>query len=490
MARLSFGDGFKFGFSTVGVQHEMGVSGSEFESDWSIWLRDAENILGGVVSGDQPEQGPGYWGLYQLDHSNARSIGMDAAWITVEWARIFPSPTTGIEVPVEQGGRGPTRLLIEEKHVKRLENVARMDALRRYREIISDWRSRGGFVIVNLFHWALPTWLHDPIAVRKRGPDRAPAGWLEDRCPIEFAKFAGFVAYHLDDLVDAWYTMNEPMVVAQAGYLQPRSGFPPGYLDIPSYEVARRNLAIAHALAYDAVKNFSKKPIGLVESVAHWMPHREEDAQAAEAGFEHNIYPYNAAARGLISGETQDELKGRLDWIGLNYYTRIVVRVDDGAPLGFRILDGYGYGCTPRGHSRDGRPVSDFGWEVYPEGLYEVLKRLYSRYRLPIYVTENGVADAEDRLRPRFIVSHLYQLHRARGEGVDVRGYFHWNLTDNLEWARGYSMRFGLFELDLETKKRFVRPSALVFREIATSKSIPEEFESMAAPPAGRGLEG
>jgi beta-galactosidase len=283
--------------------------------------------------------------------------------------------------------------------------------------------------------------------------------------------------------------MNEPQVVAQAGYLQHRSGFPPGYLDIPSYERARSNLAMAHALAYDAVKNFSKKPIGIVESVAHWMPHREEDAQAAEAGFEHNIYPYDAAARGLISGETQDELKGRLDWIGLNYYTRIVVRKDDRAPVGFRILDGFGYGCTPRGHSRDGRPVSDFGWEIYPEGLYEVLKRLYSRYRLPIYVTENGVADAEDRLRPRFIVSHLYQLHRALGEGVDVRGYFHWNLTDNLEWARGYSMRFGLFGLDIETKKRFVRPSALVFREIATSKSIPEEFESMAAPPAGRGLE-
>ncbi len=483
MARLSFGHDFKFGFSTVGVQHEMGLPGSEFDSDWSRWLRDPENVAGGVVSGDLPEQGPGYWHLYERDHINARSIGMDAAWITVEWARIFPRPTTSIEVPIERSKQTPIRLIMEERHIRELERVAHMGALEHYREILSDWRSRGGYVIVNLFHWALPTWLHDPIGVRKLGPDRALAGWLSESCAIEFAKFSGLVAHHLDDLVDSWYTMNEPQVVALAGYLQPGSGFPPSYLDVSSYERVRRNLAIAHALSYDCVKSFSRKPVGIVESIAHWMPRRDSDAEAADRGFMLNIYPYEAAVSGVLSGEIVDELKGRLDWVGLNYYTRIVAESDEKAPGGFRVLRGYGYGCTPGGYSREGRPASDFGWEIYPEGLHEVLRRLYARYRLPIYVTENGVADAEDRLRPRFVASHLYQVHRALSSGVDVRGYFHWNLTDNLEWARGYSMRFGLFELDLESKKRYMRASALVFREIASTKSVPEELERLTEPP-------
>ncbi|RLG85105.1 MAG: glycoside hydrolase family 1 protein, partial [Thermoprotei archaeon] len=411
---------------------------------------------------------------------------MDAAWITIEWARIFPKPTFEVEVPVEKRDGGIVSVNVDREHVERLRRLANLDALKHYRKILEDWRSRGGMVIANLFHWSLPTWLHDPIRVRKLGPDRAPAGWVDERTVVEFAKFAALVASELDDVVDAWYTMNEPNVVATLGYVHVGAGFPPGYLDLRCFEEAVKHLAEAHARAYEAVKLFSKKPVGIVESVSKWEPLTEEDRAAAERGFEHNVWPIEAAVHGNLLGRYREDLKGHLDWIGLNYYSRHVVTSDPRSPLGFRTLPGYGFACEPRGTSRAGRPCSDFGWEIYPEGLYDVLKTLWNRYRLPIYVTENGIADAEDRLRPHFIVAHLYQVYRARSDGVDVRGYFHWNLVDNLEWAQGYRMRFGLFYVDLKTKKRYARPSALVFREIARGKEIPEELSHLTEPPQVR----
>lgn len=479
---LKFNKSFRFGFSTVGVQHEMGLSGSEFVSDWTLWLHDPENIVAGLVSGDRPEDGPAYWNLFYEDNTRAASIGMDAAWFTIEWARIFPKPTLEVKTPVEKSEDNILNVSIDLEHIKTLEKMANKNALNHYRRILEDWKSRDGLVIVNLFHWSIPPWLHDPVKVRKLGPDRAPSGWLDSRTVVEFAKFAAYISHELDDLVDAWYTMNEPEVVASLGYVSVKSGFPPGYLDLNCYELVRKHMAEAHARAYDAVKLFSKKPIGIVESVADWVPLREEDVDAAEKGFEHNVWPFDAAFKGVLNGLEREDLKGRLDWIGLNYYTRNVVIKEETRP-GYTTISNYGYWCTPGGVSNDGRPCSDFGWEVYPEGLYRVLDKIWKRYGVPIYVTENGVADAADKLRHHFIVAHLYQAYRALEKGIDVRGYFHWNLTDNLEWARGYSMRFGLFQVDFKTKKRYARPSALVFREIARGKEIPEYLLHLTEPP-------
>ncbi|MEM1509114.1 MAG: beta-galactosidase BgaS [Thermofilaceae archaeon] len=478
---VKFNRDFKFGFSTVGVQHEMGLPGSEFSSDWVLWLHDRENIVAGIVSGDRPEDGPGYWHLFREDNERAVSIGMDAAWFTIEWARIFPKSTFEVEVPVEKDGEGVKAVNVDYEHVERLRKLSNSEAVKRYREVFEDWKQRGGFLIANLFHWSIPLWLHDPVRVRKLGPDRAPSGWLDQRIVIEFAKFAGFAANEFGDLVDAWYTMNEPEVVASLGYVNVRSGFPPGYLDIECYETARKHMAEAHARAYDAVKLFSRKPVGIVESVAEWTPLTEQDGEAADKGFKRNIWPYEAAVNGLFAGSIREDFKNRLDWIGLNYYTRNVVR---GTSTGYTILPGYGYSCPPGGLSRDGRPASDSGWEIYPEGVFNVLRRLWERYHIPIYVTENGVADATDRLRHHFLVSHLYQIHKAIIEGVEVKGYFHWNLFDNLEWAQGYRMRFGLFYVDFATKKRYARPSALVFREIAKGREIPDYLLNLTEPPA------
>ena len=485
---MKFGKDFRFGFSTVGVQHEMGLPGSEFVSDWVVWLHDQENIAAGIVSGDRPEDGPAYWHLYKEDHEKAVSIGMDAAWITIEWARIFPKPTFEVEVPVEKRDGGIVSVNVDREHVERLRRLANLDALKHYRKILEDWRSRGGMVIANLFHWSLPTWLHDPIRVRKLGPDRAPAGWVDERTVVEFAKFAAYVAWKLGDLPDMWSTMNEPNVVYTQGYVNVRSGFPPGYLSIEASMKAAKHLIEAHARAYDVLKRLTGKPVGLIYATAEIEPLKPEDREVAEAAYtQHNFAFIDAVHSGsspLVGGERKD-LARHVDWIGINYYSRLVVEKAK-TLTGWRVVPGYGFACEPRGTSRAGRPCSDFGWEIYPEGLYSVLKRFWERYRLPMMVTENGIADAEDRLRPRYVVQHIAQVHKAVSEGIDVRGYLHWALTDNYEWAQGFRMRFGLVYVDYGSKKRFLRPSALVFREIARGKEIPEELSHLTEPPQVR----
>lgn len=127
--------------------------------------------------------------------------------------------------------------------------------------------------------------------------------------------------------------------------------------------------------------------------------------------------------------------------------------------------------------SLDGRSVSETGWEIYPEGIYNIVMSYHNRYGLPMMITENGLADDNDRLRPRYLVSHLKNLERAIRDGARVDGYLHWSLTDNFEWGSGYSKRFGLIKVDYKTKKRYLRPSSLVMREISKNNGIPEELE-------------
>jgi len=128
-------------------------------------------------------------------------------------------------------------------------------------------------------------------------------------------------------------------------------------------------------------------------------------------------------------------------------------------------VKGYGFNYDPNSKSLEGRPSSDFGWEVYPEGLEESLK-IASKYKVPPMITENGIADATDNIRPDFIVTHLKVLERLVEEELEVKGYLHWVLTDNYEWAHGFKMKFGLYAVDLSTKKRIKRKSAEVYKEI------------------------
>ena len=149
------------------------------------------------------------------------------------------------------------------------------------------------------------------------------------------------------------------------------------------------------------------------------------------------------------------KIEKHFDFIGLNYYCRLLIK-------GFNFNAGKGQRI-------------DVGWEIYPEGIYHVLKSL-DRYQKPIYITENGLADSQDRWRAKFIIDHLRWIHKAISEGVDVRGYFHWSLLDNFEWAYGFWPKFGIIEVDRETLERKMRFSGKVYGEIARTGSITPEI--------------
>lgn len=477
-----FPSNFLFGFSESGFQFEMGVAGSEDpNSDWWTWVHNEENIFSRIVSGDFPENGPAYWHFYKQDHDIAQNLGMNAARLGVEWSRIFPKPTFDVKVDVEEDKNGNIlKIDVNEKALEELDKIANKETLNHYREIFNDWKSRNNSLIINLYHWTLPLWLHEPIMVRTLGPDRAPSGWLDKKSVIEFTKFVAYIAWKLGDIPDMWSTINEPNVIYGSGYVDIKSGFPPGYLSIDAAINAAKHLAEAHARAYDVLKEISKKPVGIINAVFNIEPFKSDAAyvDAAEKAKKIEIYDFLdliTLGESIFIGERKD-LCNRLDWIGINYYSRVVVKPAKYG-LGFKIVDGYGLYCSPGGVSMDGRSCSDMGWEIYPEGLYDVLIDFWKRYKIPLFVTENGIADAEDKFRPRFLILHMLQLQKAINSNVDLRGYFHWALTDNYEWAHGFKMRFGLIHIDYKTKKRYFRPSALIFRDLVKHNEIDKFIE-------------
>jgi beta-galactosidase len=264
-------------------------------------------------------------------------------------------------------------------------------------------------------------------------------------------------------------------------------------------------MTIAHARAYDAIKKLdtikadedSHNPanVGIIHDVIPAKPFNaknELDIKAANFldNMHNHFFPQSITygrlnenfSRTEERGEIRDYLKNRLDWLGVNYYTRAVVkgkksilaRLFAGIPVIPELVQNYGFLCKPNSKSAGGMPTSDFGWEIFPEGILEALKTM-ERYEKPLYIMENGTADAGDNARPKFIIDHLRTLNRALNEDkIDVRGYFHWSLTDNYEWAKGFSMKFGLYAVNLENKKRMKRKSAKVYKKIIENQEITE----------------
>ncbi len=482
-----FGRDFLFGVSLSGFQFEMGGEGSlDPNSDWFVWVRDGVNVASGLVSGDLPENGADYWNLYEKDHEMMTDLGIGAIRIGVEWSRIFPKSTKSIQVDVEKDGEIVKKVSISQKALKEIEGLANMKAVEHYRKIMKDIKEKGMYLMVNLNHFSLPLWIHDPIKVRRLGVENVKEnGWYSEDTVVEFAKFAAFCAKHFDDLVDSWVTMNEPQVVSSLGYVLVGAGFPPSYPSFEAYVKASVNLAQAHARAYDSIKALSSKDVGIIYS---FSPAYSADGKSGEhveiANYQHNFWFVDMITFGEIGNlfeglaeAERDDMKNKLDFLGVNYYTRTVV--DKGGPLGWRVVEGYGYGCEPYSTSKAGYPVSQVGWEVYPRGLYDVIKMLHERYKLDMIVTENGIADPKDMLRPYYLISHVSEVERALSEGYPILGYFHWSFMDNYEWAKGFDKRFGLVEVDFKTKERRPRPSAYVYSQMIRRRTTKGMVESV-----------
>ncbi|HPP70855.1 MAG TPA: family 1 glycosylhydrolase, partial [Pseudothermotoga sp.] len=227
--------------------------------------------------------------------------------------------------------------------------------------------------------------------------------------------------------------------------------------------------------------------VGIIYAASAYESKNQDSQIEENASYLMNYLFLDAITSGRVFFQERSDLKNRVDFIGVNYYTRTVISrtqpVDFGIlSLEWTIADGYGYNCPAGGFSRDSRPVSDFGWETYPEGLLKVLRSIYDRYKVPLIVTENGIADFRDWLRPYYLVGHMYATQKAISEGVKVLGYLHWSIVDNYEWARGYHMRFGLAETDYETKQLIPRPSMFIFKEIVKDNGCEKFYRYLKSP--------
>ena len=218
---MTFPERFLWGISSSGFQFEMGdpsKTGLDENTDWYAWVHDRNNIQKKVVSGDFPEDGPNYWTLFKEDHQIASGLGLNCNRIGIEWSRVFPKSTRGVEVDVERADDGRIAGIAANEHtMETLERLADVSAVSHYREIVSDLRQRNLRPIVCLNHFTLPIWIHDPLALTSSRHGGQPRGWYDEETVVEFWKFAAYVAWKLGDLVDSWVTLNEPVIVAE-GY--------------------------------------------------------------------------------------------------------------------------------------------------------------------------------------------------------------------------------------------------------------------------------
>lgn len=473
-----FPPGFLWGTAVAGFQVDMGCPTLPDEecidpnSDWYVWVTDASLLAEGSthLSGDPVTYGPGHWELYDSDFALAsEEVGLGAFRMSIEWSRIFPRSTVGIEDPAE------------------LAEVADATAVAHYRAMLTAMRARGLTPLVTLHHYTIPVWLHDAVGCHFDLANCSPRGWLDREVMVhEIAKYAGFVAGALGDLVDLWATQNEPFAVVLAGYLQPgpdRTNPPGVSLAFDAVKASSFAMIEAHARMVDAVRaadtidadgDGKATEVGLVFAVApaHPMdPSADLDIRAARnVEYLYNWAFLDAVALGLLDEDLdgvasyREDLANRMDFIGTNYYAVTVV-------------EGTSYPVFP-----DFSPLttfSPFTLEINydePAGIYEALTMLRDRYPgKPIIVTENGTPRVDEGdFASRYLVEHLSWVSRAWQDGVDVRGYFYWSFVDNYEWNHGMGMRFGLYAVEPTDalKVRVRRPHAEVYRRIIDANAI------------------
>ena len=326
-------------------------------------------------------------------------------------------------------GHNAHRLSVEWARIEPAPGELSRAAIDHYRRVLTALAGTGMTAFVTLHHFTLPRWF------------AARGGWLAPDAVDVFARYCSRVAAELGDLMPFVCTVNEPQMVALHGYLE---GYhPPGITNPTLWKRVGRVLLDAHHAAVRAVHHASPRSrAGLAVNLPLLAPIRNDDACHTF----HRLMDHEIVDR-YLDGLTGPD---RGDWLGVQYYRK--QWVDPASPTYFAE--------PPDGFAR-----TQMGWAVYPDGLRQVLHRA-AKTGLPLYVTENGIATADDSERVEYLHTHLAALARARAEGVDVRGYLHWSAFDNFEWSEGYRPRFGLVAVDRDFT-RHPKPSAYAYAEIA-----------------------
>jgi beta-glucosidase len=312
-------------------------------------------------------------------------------------------------------------------------------AIEHYKKVFYELKRLKIKSVVTLSHFVHPKWFIDE------------GGWEKRGNLYYFEKFVWKCCEEFGENIDYWLTINEPNIYTPSAYLQ--GMWPPQKKSFFSMISVYLNLSRAHKKAYKIIHK--KYPRAMVGSAIHMMAYKY---------FGLIDKPIYYLSKFLFNYSFLSLTKSCNDFVGINYYALHINKLAD---ILYRRFDTEEYRKLVKGRKNDiGRPI-------YPQGIYEVVKDTWERYKLPILITENGTADAHEPNRIKFLVNHLTWLHQAMKEEADVRGYFYWSLMDNFEWHLGRGPRFGLFETDYETFDRKPRKVAKVYGDISKRNLLP-----------------
>ena len=449
-----FPDKFMFGTATSPFQVEMGRSAGAVsqESDWYKWVHSETIIKKTYVSGDFPDDGPDFWNEYKKYIDYAVSMGNNSIRIGIDWARIFKKTTEKLAVKEIINEKGDVyNMEFPENFLEQLDAIADRESVDHYRKIMEYIKSRGLKLVLTTYHWPLPLWLHDPVLCNEAFSECREKGWADKKSVTEFGKYVYYIYKKYEKYVDIWNTINEPNIIAINGYLYGNlEGFPPGISDFKVTIEVLRNLAYAHNIAYKIIKRENpNSTVGINVAVPYFQPELNNPKNKFINEYVSYVFyklyldsamygNFDSSLSGIYNESRPQEFAGT-DFIGIDYYSRIIVRYVDNDNVDIR----YRFAFLPC------KNCSDNYLDIYPEGIRTVAASLFNQYRKPIIILENGVADATGKNRKEYIERHLVELHKAMKEDfVPVIGYFHWSLMDNFEWARGYKDRFGLYTGD------------------------------------------
>lgn len=436
---------FVWGVATSSFQIE-GAAKEDGRGE-SIWDRFCQTP-GKVANFENGDVANDHYHLYKEDVAMMKELGVDSYRFSIAWPRIFPSG----------------------------EGKANDKGLDFYKRLVEELHGQGIKPAATLYHWDLPQLLQDK------------GGWCNRDTALRFAEYAAYMFEKLGDSVPLWITHNEPWCASFLSYGIGHHA--PGITDNHSAVKASHHLLLSHGLAVQAYRELGLQgDIGITLNLeaVHPASNREEDIQAAmrrdgyfnrwfldpvfKGAYPKDMVDLYSRYRPLdyITPDDLQIISSPIDFLGINYYSRSVVQSDPNEKwLGV-------------GHVPSTLPLTDMGWEIYPQGLYELLTRIQSDYpSIPLYVTENGAAFADklengqvhDKDRVEFIQTHFDQASRAIESGVPLKGYYVWSLMDNFEWAFGYAKRFGILYVDFDTQERTLKDSAIWYKNwIAAQKS-------------------
>lgn len=443
---VEFGKNFVFGVATSSYQIE-GATAEDGRTP-SIWDEFCK-IPGKVYKGQNGDVTCDHYHRYKEDVRLMKEIGVDSYSFSIAWSRIFPD--------------------YQKYNEKGMEF---------YKKLIDELRKNDIEPAVTLYHWDLPLWAYN------RG------GWLSRDSVKWFQDYATKVFKELNASVKIWVTHCEPFCSSMLGYCFGIHA--PGHKNLREALTAAHHILLSHGLAVESFRDlsFSESNIGIKINLTPSYPasNSKEDVEASyrsdglanrwfldpifKSSYPEDmkkIYSNLVGALDFIKDGDLEKISSKIDFLGLNYYTRVLTKFVQDSKINYQDFPG-------------NLKKTEMGWEICPEVFYDLILRLRKEYtRIPIYITENGAAFDDflteekrihDTERIDYVRRHLEKIAELNGQGADIRGYFLWSLLDNFEWAYGYSKRFGILYVDYNTQDRIFKDSALWYREVIQNRAI------------------